>query len=190
MATQPKHFATVEEYLAQEEAALERHEYFRGEVFLMAGGTPTHSIISANALTEINLLLRGSSCRTFDSNQAIRTSPEGLYTYADVVVACADRQFDGNLLLNPVLIVEVLSPTTEAYDRGRKFELYQEIPSFQEYLLIVQDRPSVVRYLRNCEDTAIWTMYTYHEWSTAIPLTSVAIQLTLSDLYRDVSFDR
>jgi Uma2 family endonuclease len=182
MATQPNQFITVEEYLAQEETALERHEYFGGEVFLMAGGTPTHSII--------NTLLRGSKCRTFDSNQAIRTSPEGLYTYADVVVACADRQFDGNLLLNPVLIVEVLSPTTEVYDRGRKFELYQQILSFQEHLLIAQDRPSVIRYLRHREDAAIWTMYTYREWNSVIPLASVGIELTLSDLYRDVSFDQ
>ncbi|MBV9038907.1 MAG: Uma2 family endonuclease [Acidobacteriaceae bacterium] len=96
----------------------------------MAGGSPDHSIINTNTLSELNRQLRGSPCRTFDSNQAARTSPGGLYTYPEAAVACAPRQFEEFILLNPVLLVDVLSPNTEAYDRGRTFELYREIPSF------------------------------------------------------------
>jgi len=188
MATYPKPFVTVEEYLTQEATALERHEYLQGEVFAMAGGSPDHSIINTNTLSELNRQLRGRSCRTFDSNQAVRTSPGGLYTYPDAAVACAPRQFEGLILLNPVLLVEVLSPNTEAYDRGRKFELYREIPSFQEYLLIAQDRPSVDRYWRDREDRNLWMLYTYRNLAEVIICASIGVELALSELYRDVSF--
>src|SRR5438309_11057765 len=125
MATQPKHLMTVEEYLAVEETSLERHEYLNGEVFAMAGATPRHGQIAVNILIELGLQLRNSNCRVRNVDTRLATSPLGLYSYADVVIACKPEQFDNDTLLNPVVIIEVLSPSTGDYDRGATFELYR-----------------------------------------------------------------
>jgi Uma2 family endonuclease len=181
MATQPAHRISVEEYLEREKNALERHEYYNGEVFVMAGNAPAHSSIATNVIASLVNQLADSDCNVRDSNMALRTSPTGLYSYPDAVVSCGNEQFEGNILLNPVLIVEVLSESTENYDRGRKFELYRQIDSFSEYLVIAQDRPYVEHHRRNGR---VWTMQVYTERDDSIVLHSVNASLRLAEIYR------
>jgi Uma2 family endonuclease len=140
VSTQPKHSTTVEDYLAAEEMALDRHEYLNGEVFAMAGASLRHELIALNLASELRSRLLGSSCRVRGSGARLRTSPDGLYSYADVVISCMPEQVDRNTLLNPVVVGEVLSASTGNYDRGAKFERYRQIPSFREYLIVAQDR--------------------------------------------------
>jgi Uma2 family endonuclease len=188
MATQPKKFVTVEEYIQQERTALDRHEYLDGEIFAMAGGTPVHSTIGSNILIEIGSQLRGSDCTVRNPDMRIRTSPRGLYSYADAVVSCADEQFDNGTLLNPVVIVEVLSESTESYDRGKKFELYRQIPSFREYLIVAQDRPYVEHHVREAVGTRVWIMREYTNLEDIITLGTIKVKLSLADIYAKVSF--
>ena len=146
------------EYLRLERAATYRSEFYRGEIFAMAGGSPKHSRLKTNVLTELNNQLKGKPCVPFDSDLRIKC-PTGLYTYPDASVICGELEVDDehkDTVLNPTLIVEVLSKITEAYDRGKKFDHYRTIPSLREYLLVSQDEPMVQRFLRN--DDGTWTM--------------------------------
>ncbi len=188
MATQPKHFITLEEYFQQERTALERHEYFDGEVFAMAGGTAAHSIISANLLIEVGSQLRNSNCITYNSDMRIRTAPSGLYSYADAVVSCGEAQMEEDTLLNPVVIVEILSKSTESYDRGKKFELYRHIPSFREYLIVAQDRVYVEHHARESVGGKIWTMREHTNLEDVVVLQTINVRLRLPDIYTNVSF--
>src|SRR5687767_9181785 len=152
---QPIHRCTPKEYLRLERDASEKHEFYRGEIFAMSGGSPQHSLIISNINREVGNRLKSSPCRVYDSNLRIRIPRTTLYTYPDVSVIYGPLQFDPldtqrHTVLNPTLIVEVLSPSTEAWDRGGKLENYIQIESLREYLLVssltarVEDRKSVV----------------------------------------------
>jgi Uma2 family endonuclease len=189
MATQPKHLVTVEEYLAAEETSLDRHEYLDGEVFAMAGASPRHGQIAVNILIEIGSRLRHSNCRVRNVDTRVATSPSGLYSYADAVIACKPEEFGRGALLNPVVIIEVLSPGTSDYDRGEKFERYRQIPSFREYLIVAQDRVYVEHHVRSgAPDKSIWTMREFTSLDDLIDLQSVGVQLSCSAVYADVDF--
>ncbi len=188
MATQPKHFITREEYFEQERTALDRHEYFNGETFAMAGGTPAHSTIISNVSGELYNQLRKSDCTLRNGDMRIRTSPAGLYSYADAVVSCADEQFENDTLLNPVVIVEVLSESTKDYDRGAKFEQYRQIPSFREYLIVAQDRPYVEHHRREEVGGKIWTMREHTSLEDVITLGTINVKLRLADIYAKIPF--
>ena len=191
MATQskPNYFVTVEEYLKQEASSQDRHEYFNGEVFLIAGGSPAHADLASNLIQAIGPALRNSGCRVRGSDMGIRT-PEGLYTYPDVVVSCKPERFEGNLLLNPVLIIEVLSESTEAYDRGAKFERYRSIDSFREYLLVAQDRMYVEHYIRqSVNDALAWSMRIIQPPSDVIAFETVPLRLFVAQLYENITFE-
>ncbi len=188
MATQPKHFITVEEYMEQERTALDRHEYLKGEIFAMAGGTPAHSTIISNVLGELHNQLRGSNCTLRNGDMRIRTSPAGLYSYADAVVSCADEQFEKDTLLNPIVIVEVLSESTKDYDRGMKFQHYRQIPSFREYLIVAQDQPYVEHHARESADRQVWTMREYTGLDDVVILEAIHARLRLADVYAKLSF--
>lgn len=188
MATQPKQFITLEEYFEQERTALDRHEYLNGEIFAMAGGTQAHSIIIVNLLGEIGLQLRRSNCTAYDGNMRICTAPSGLYSYADTVVSCGKAQVENDTLLNPVVIVEVLSKSTTSYDRGVKFELYRQIPSFREYLIVAQDRPYVEHHMREDVGGKVWIMREYTSLQDVIALATINVKLHLTDIYAKVSF--
>lgn len=185
MATQPKNFVPVEEYLKQVETAVNRLEYFNGEIFAMSGGTPNLAFIATNIIAALVALLRGTGCRVGSADLGIK-APSGLYTYPDVVVCCKPEHFDGNYLLNPVVIVEVLSENTEAYDRGKKFEKYRQIASLRAYLLVAQDRTHVERYVRG-EGT--WTLREFNGMDDVIALNVVNATLPLSLIYADIDFD-
>lgn len=176
---------TVEEYLEQEEKALDRHEYFNGEVFAMAGGSANHADIAMNIGGELRYRLKGRNCKVRGSDMRIRTAPTGLYTYADVVVSCNNEQIEGNTLINPLVIVEVQSPSTKDYDRGGKFEEYRRIESFKEYLIVAQDRSYVEHHVRG---NNIWTMREHASLSDEIALSSIDAVLPMREIYLGVTF--
>ena len=150
MPAMPKPLLTPEEYLARERRAETKSEYLRGEVFAMAGASRAHNLIASNAAGELRQQLRDRPCEVYPSDMRVKVSPSGLYTYPDVTVVCGEPQFEDaevDTLLNPKVLVEVLSPSTADYDRGGKFTHYRRLPSLQEYVLISQDRPLVEHYV-------------------------------------------
>lgn len=173
-------FVSVEEYLAREEVAETRHEYINGEVRMMSGGTANHSILSVNVSGQIQSGLSEASCTAFSSDMRIR-NPLGNYFYPDVSVAC-DPIFTDNqtTLLNPVLVVEVLSPSTESYDRGVKFDEYATIPSLTEIVFVSQDLVRIERYTRSGSGWLREVFFAGDEFTAA------GVALKVDDLYRRV----
>lgn len=150
MSAELKPYYSSETYLEMERQAEYKSEYFQGEIFAMAGGSPNHNAVKENVSRSIGNHVQGKGCRNYSSDQRIHIQENGLYTYPDLVVICGPNQYSDmkrDTITNPVLIGEVLSPSTAAYDRGEKFRLYRSIPSFQEYLLIdsTQIRAEVFR---------------------------------------------
>ena len=146
---------TPEEYLALERQAPCKSEYYAGEIFAMAGASRWHDLTVTNVLRELSLQLKGQPCTTYPSDMRVKVSPTGLYTYPDVIVVCGEAQFEDHqqdTLLNPTLIVEVLSESTEAYDRGGKFTHYRKLPSLVEYVLITQTKPHIEHYVRQSDN--------------------------------------
>ncbi len=138
----------MSEYLRLEEAAEFRSEYIDGHIVAMAAGTLNHALICSNLVGELGNALIGTDCKVFGSNMRIRTSPSGIYTYADAAVACGQLEVADNTLINPVLIAEVLSDSTEAYDRGRKFGWYRQIESLRHYILVDQNKVQIEHFYR------------------------------------------
>ena len=181
------HTLTIAEYLAFEAQADLRHEYHLGEIFAMAGGTRNHSILGTNVLTELNLLGRKKGCTTFNGDMRIRIDAENRFLYPEASVVCGPVQaseLDPDSITNPVLIVEVLSESTEAYDRGEKFRLYRKLPSLQEYVLISQDRALVEVFTHKADN--IWEMRAYAELAETIALNSLNAKIAMTDVYRNV----
>jgi Uma2 family endonuclease len=188
MSSQPKIRLTSEEYLALEREAESKSEFYKGEVFAFAGASERHNLIAANFLATIHRQLRSSPCRAYLSDMRITIPQTPHYTYADVVVVCGQPELDDDFkdnLLNPIAIVEVLSPSTESYDRGKKFESYQHISSLKEYVLVSQDRPRVEQFLR--QTVGRW-LYSETSGDSTINLTSIDCELLLKDIYEKVQF--
>ena len=188
---QPVFRCTPEEYLRRERDAAQKHEYYHGEVFAMAGGSPDHSLVIANFSREIGNRLKGGPCRVYDSNLRVRIPRTTLYTYPDVSVICGERQFDpldGNkeTVLNPTVLVEVLSPTTESWDRGGKFRNYQQIESLREYVLVSTDKMLVETFLRQPEGS--WIYHPAAGREARVRLNALGIDLPLSEIYDGVDF--
>jgi Uma2 family endonuclease len=182
---------SVEEYLRLEAEAAERHEYRDGEIVAMAGGSPEHSLIIANLIREIGNQLKGGPCRVYDSNLRIRVPRSTLYTYPDLSVICGEPQFDPQdrrrtTILNPRVLVEVLSAGTEAYDRGDKFRRYLEIESLQEYVLLSQSSPFAESYLRRGDGS--WLFTPAAGLDAAIKLRSLELELPLAEAYAGITF--
>lgn len=182
---------TVAEYLEMELHAAERHEYHYGEILAMSGGSDTHSFIIANVIREFGNKLKGMPCSVAEGNLRVRNRREARYVYPDASVICGDREYDRedpnrHTVLNPRVIVEVLSPSTEAYDRGDKFEYYQGIVSLEEYVLIAQDRPSVQSFLRQPDGT--WSMMGVNGLNQHLPLRSLGVEILLAEIFYRVQF--
>jgi Uma2 family endonuclease len=173
MATRANSYVPVDEYFEREANSVDRHEYLNGQISLMAGGTLEHSAIAANVSAALVSQLADTDCVVRGCAARLRTSPTGLYSYADAVVSCGPEESENNTLLNPVLIVEVLSEGTESYDRGQKFELYRQIQSFREYLVIAQDRVYVEHHRRDESIHTQWTMRVFTNSEDIIPLSAV-----------------
>ena len=180
---------TAEEYLALERAAEYRSEFFDGEIFAMAGGSPRHSQLKANLMTALGVPLSEHPCTLYDSDLRILVDQTGLYTYPDASIVCGEPEFiDGQSdgVLNPIALFEVLSDGTEAYDRGRKFGHYRRIESLQEYVLISQKEPLVERFQRNTDNT--WTLTESRGIDAMLTLSSVGISIPLSKIYNKLDF--
>ena len=181
-------YITPEAYLASERWAKYKSEYIHGEIFAMSGASLAHTLITLDIATELNIQLRRSKCKVITNDMRVRAGAEGPYFYPDVVVFCGTPQFEDNVfdtLLNPILIVEVLSPSTEVYDRGEKFAHYQELTSLQEYILVSQDRIRVEQY-RLMEMQ--WVGKEFHTSEDVLLLDSIECKLPLQDIYTRVTF--
>lgn len=178
-----------EEYFAMAEASLERLEYVDGEVFAMSGGTERHAAIALNVSAVLWNVLRGGRCRPYAADLRVMAAEGRRYFYPDVVVSCAPRELiDGHTLKNPTVIIEVLSPSTEAYDRGAKFGSYQSIPSLRHYVLIAQGVPRVEVYTR-LEDEDHWNLRIHRGLGARVALSALPCELAMADIYLDVDFD-
>ncbi len=191
MSSQPLPFVTPEEYLAAERKAERRSEYLNGEVFAMAGASLRHVQISGNLITTLNNQLKGRDCDVYATELRVRVNPKGnyLYAYPDVSVVCGESKFEDerfDTLLNPKVIIEILSPSTEPFDRGKKFTLYRQIDSLAEYLLIAQDETRVEQYVR--QPGGDWVLSERTGLDDAVTLPSLGLNLKLSDIYYRVSF--
>jgi Uma2 family endonuclease len=190
MSQAAKIYYTPEEYLRMEENSLEKHEYFRGEIFLMAGGTTRHNQIVANTTAELIINLRGKNCTTYSSDMRIQVLAKDLFTYADVSVVCGETELApgrNDTITNPALVVEVLSPSTEKYDRSQKFELYRGLDSFQSYLLVDQERVYVEYHHKVGPNK--WLMETFNNIEQMVHLEAPTLDITLANLYERVVFD-
>lgn len=187
---QPDIKYTAGEYLAMERESAEKHEFLDGNIYVMAGASRRHNLIVLNLGGELRNALRGRPCETYPSDMRVRVSATGLYTYPDVTVVCGEPEFEDDAvdtLLNPTVLVEVLSPSTADYDRGAKFEHYRSLPSVREILLVDQDRVHVMRYQR--QDDGNWLLSETREVTDSIELSSLAVELELSEVYARVQFD-
>lgn len=186
MSTAEKRHYTVEEYLEFERNSELKHEFYQGEIFAMTGASGAHNLIAGNLFANLKVNLRGR-CQVFMSDMRVKVDATGLYTYPDVAVACPKAEFEGkarDTLVNPKLIVEVLSESTEKYDREEKFDHYQQIPSLQEYVLVSQDKHRVEVFFR--EDDGQWK-YSYAKGADAsLHFRSVDHQVTFEELYFEV----
>ncbi len=187
LAQQKPKIYTPEEYLELERAATVRHEYLDGEIFEMAGANRRHNVLSANIMRLLGNQLLDRECSAYSSDMRIKISPAGDYTYPDVVAACGEEIFEDDKednLLNPMLIIEVLSKSTEAYDRGGKFGAYQTIESFREYVLVTQEPFRVEQFVRKEEN--VWTYFEFRRPDEIVKLSSIGCELSLRDIYHKI----
>jgi Uma2 family endonuclease len=188
----PKQHYTLEEYLKLEKNAEQRYEYFDGEVVAMGGASLNHNRITRNIIRSLENALAEQGCEVLPADMRVKVPKAFPYRYPDAVVVCGEpiiEEMHGQeMLVNPILIVEVLSPTTEAYDRGAKFSAYQSITSFQEYLLIAQDRPHITQYVR--QPHGKWLRSEVEGMDGELRLESLHCRLALSDVYRRVEFHK
>ena len=188
MVADPQKMYSATEYVAAENDAETKSEFFNGEIYAMAGATPTHALITANIIGALQQQLRGKPCRTYSSDLRVRVSETGAFVYPDVTIACPPLQFaedDANALTNPVVVVEVLSPSTEANDRGAKWRHYQHLPSLRDYVLVAQNQKQVEHYERL--DDGSWR-YSVRENDGAVTLSSIECELNLDEVYERVEF--
>ena len=177
-----------EEYLALERAGSVKHEYLAGAIFAMSGASKAHNLIASNVNASLHAQLRGRGCRVYPSNMRLKVLATGLHTYPDLTVVCGPPEFANparrDTLVNPVVIVEILSPSTERYDRGEKFQHYRTIPTLREYLLIVQDRPRIELYLRQAD--GLWLLAEAVGVEASLTLPALQAALRLADVYEQV----
>jgi len=188
MATAAKQFYTPEQYLEMERAAVHKSEYIAGEIFAMAGASERHALITSNISITIGGQLKPKGCKTYITD--LRVNVGAAYLYPDIAVVCGKAELidDGQLdnLLNPNMVVEVLSKTTEAYDRGEKFARYGKIASLTTYVLVSQDQPKVEVFTRQPDNS--WRLKTFTDLIDEIELPYIDCRLTMTDIYDEVEF--
>jgi Uma2 family endonuclease len=187
MSSQPETFLTVEEYLAIERKAEYRSEFFDGEMIAMTGASRKHNLIVANLIGELRQQLKGKPCELYANDMRVRIPSARIYTYPDVALVCGEPQFEDeylDTLLNPTLIIEVLSDSTESYDRGKKFGYYRTINSLLEYLLVAQGEYKIEQYVR--QDDGRWLFSEASNIDGTILLGSVECLIALKEIYERV----
>ncbi|MBA3767810.1 MAG: Uma2 family endonuclease [Acidobacteria bacterium] len=188
MSSQPITYLTPEEYLAIERKAEYKSEYVNGEMVAMTGASRKHNLIVVNIAGEIRQQLRGRPCELYANDMRVRVPATRLYTYPDVSVVCDEPQFEDDYvdtLLNPALIIEVLSESTEAYDRGKKFGSYRTIESLAEYLLVAQDEYRIEQYVKQPDGR--WLLSDYRSPEDLVELVSIQCQLALKEVFDKVA---
>lgn len=190
MSAPPKQRYTVDEYFAIERSSDVRHEFIDGEIYAMSGGSSAHSQISQNTASSLHYQLRDQPCIVYNSDMRVKINNRD-YTYPDIPVVCGEPQVENekHTLLNPTLIVEVLSPSTANYDRGEKFDRYRTLESLQEYVLIAQDEARVERFLRQNNGKGEWLYAAAVGLEATLTLPSIGCTLALTDVYAKVDFE-
>ena len=189
MSSVLKPILTPQEYLAIERKAEFKSEFYDGEMFAMAGASWEHTFIKDNVARHAGNQLADGPCRVLTSDMRVKVDATGLYTYPDIVIVCTELKFEDKVfdtLLNPRVIIEVLSDSTEQYDRGTKLKHYRRVPSVQEVVLIAQDRPLVERYVRQTDHS--WLLTEFRELTEIFEFGSVPVKIALTDIYRSVEF--
>ena len=191
MAANPERRYTLEEYLELDRTSEERLEFWDGEVFCMSGGSEWHYEIESNIHAFLKTSLRTRGCRVLTGNVRIKVPSAPPYRYADASALCGKAEFEEiggvDALVNPQLLVEVLSPSTEAYDRGEKFTHYKSIPTLREYLLVSQHHPHVTHLFK--DEDGKWIHEDVNDLDSSVQLRSLGCELPMSEIYRDVTFD-
>lgn len=178
------------EYLAFERASELKHEFLDSEVLAMTGASERHNLIAGSTFAALYTQLRGRPCKVYSADMRVKVTATHLYASPDIAVVCGDAQFGDeqlDTLLNPTCLIEVLSRSTERYDRGKKFQHYRELGSLQEYILIAQDNPRIERYLR--QDDGGWKLTDAKGLEAQLELTSIGCTLALAEVYEQVEFD-
>ena len=187
MATLPAQtYLTPQEYLTWERKQPFKNEYHNGQIVAMSGASRWHNRITVDLTVQLSNQLMESECEVFAGEMRVRTSPTVSYLYPDVIVVCGEPRFEDDTfdtLLNPIIVIEVLSPSTAAYDRGEKFESYKQLASLQEYILISQDRVRVESY---CRQGTRWIHNTFQRLEDVLPLASIECEVPLRAIYRRV----
>ena len=189
MSTVPKTRLTTKQYLEKERAAQYRSEFFRGEMFTMVGASRKHNLIAGNVSRRIGEQFDGRPCEVYQSDMRVKANATGLYTYPDTVATCDEPRFEDShvdTLVNPKAIVEVLSPSTELWDRGKKFEHYRSIPSLREFILISQNHVLVEKFAINADGE--WALRDYRTLEDILVLDSISCQIKLSDIFARIDF--
>lgn len=189
MSTALKRLLSPQEYLALERKAETRSEYYRGEMFAMSGASWAHNLIKENLAGETHQQLKDSPYRVITSDLRVKVEATGLYTYPDIIFVCDEPQFEDKVfdtLLNPRVIVEVLSDSTEKHDRGRKFTHYQRVSAIQEYVLVSQILPRVERFVRQTDES--WQYMAFDGMDQTFAFGTVAVRVPFTEIYRGVSF--
>lgn len=175
---------SIEEYLEMENAALEKHEYYRGEIFAMSGAKVPHNIVARNLFGALIQKLKGKRCQPFGSDMRIHIEANTLFTYPDISIVCGDiitLNNDDYNVLNPSVLIEVLSPSTKNYDRGEKFKLYRDIPTLKEYILI--DSLSVSIEVFRLNQNNHWELEEYNNAADELNIQTVQTALPLAEIY-------
>lgn len=192
MSTQPQDTYTLEEYFALELASEEKYEFWNGEVFCMTGASLAHNRITINISTEAHSQLRERGCHVFPADMRVKVPTYPPYRYPDLSALCGSPEIEKisglDVLTNPALLVEVLSKSTEAFDRGDKFTYYKSIASFSEYLLVAQHRPHVSQFVR--QENGVWTFMEFNDLADTVRCASVPCEMALREIYRDVTFEQ
>lgn len=182
-------YLSPEEYLTLEREAFEKSEYYRGEIFAMAGAREAHNLIVANLVAKLHGIFIHQPCKVYPSDMKVHVHKKDFFTYPDVTVVCGKAEFyddTKDVLLNPEVVIEVLSPTTEKYDRGKKFELYRNNPHIKEYILVSTQEKKIESYLKQESD---WSFKDSSITESEFPIRSLSISLNIDDIYSKVTWE-
>ena len=191
MSQQIVPYVRPEEYLRLERQSEYKSEYVNGEIFAMTGASRKHNLVAGNIFRELSQQLRSRQCEAYMSDMRVKVTATGLYTYPDVVVVCGEPKFEDTFvdtLLNPTLLVEVLSQSTERYDRIAKSSYYRTLDSLSEHLLVAQDEVRLEQYVK--QPNGVWLLFEYSALENVVELSSISCSLALRDVYDKVSFDQ
>jgi Uma2 family endonuclease len=190
MTAIPKTVLTPQDYLEFERNSETKHEYFNGEIFAIPGAKRNHNIVNQNLNGLVWQQLKTKDCESYSGDMRVFVPETGLYTYPDLAVVCGEPQFQDDVfdtLLNPILLIEVLSESTEGYDRGKKFQHYRSIESLQEYILVTQDEARIEKYVKHGD--GFWLLSEAVGLDSSIEFSSIECEIALSEVYDKIEFE-